>query len=51
MRTRASGAAPSLASGTKVCPKNVDPAGAIQLYKMASATDYLKSVLLPWGTK
>ena len=36
---------------TKVCPKNVDPAGAIQLYKMASATDYLKSVLLPWGTK
>ena len=36
---------------TKVCPKNVDPAGAIQLYKMASATEYLKSVLLPWGTK
>ncbi|MCY4601747.1 MAG: succinate dehydrogenase/fumarate reductase iron-sulfur subunit [Acidobacteria bacterium] len=36
---------------TKVCPKNVDPAGAIQLYKMTSATDYLKSVLLPWGTK
>ena len=36
---------------TKVCPKNVDPAGAIQLYKMASATDWLKSVLLPWGTK
>ena len=36
---------------TKVCPKNVDPAGAIQLYKMASATDYLKSLLLPWGTK
>ena len=23
---------------TKVCPKNVDPAGAIQLYKMGSAT-------------
>ena len=36
---------------TKVCPKNVDPAGAIQLYKMDSATDYLKSMLLPWGTK
>ncbi|MCE2543130.1 MAG: succinate dehydrogenase iron-sulfur subunit [Acidobacteria bacterium] len=36
---------------TKVCPKNVDPAGAIQLYKMASATDYLKSLLLPWGSK
>ena len=36
---------------TKVCPKNVDPAGAIQLYKMASATDWFKSVLLPWGSK
>ena len=36
---------------TKVCPKNVDPAGAIQLYKVASATDWFKSVLLPWGTK
>ena len=36
---------------TKVCPKNVDPAGAIQLYKMTSATDWLKSVLLPWGSK
>ena len=36
---------------TNVCPKNVDPAGAIQLYKMASATDWFKSVLLPWGSK
>ena len=36
---------------TKVCPKNVDPAGAIQLYKMASATDWLKSFLLPWGAR
>ena len=36
---------------TKVCPKNVDPAKAIQLYKVASATDWFKSVLLPWGTK
>ena len=36
---------------TKVCPKNVDPAGAIQLYKMASATDWFKSMLLPWGSK
>ena len=34
-----------------VCPKNVDPAAAIQLYKMASATDWFKSVLLPWGSK
>ena len=36
---------------TNVCPKNVDPAGAIQLYKMASATDWFKSVLLQWGSK
>ena len=36
---------------TTVCPKNVDPAGAIQLYKMASATDWFKSMLLPWGSK
>ena len=36
---------------TSVCPKNVDPAGAIQLYKAASATDWFKSVLLPWGSK
>ena len=36
---------------TNVCPKNVDPAGAIQLYKMASATDWFKSVLLPRGSK
>ena len=36
---------------TKVCPKNVDPAGAIQLYKVASATNWFKSILLPWGSK
>ena len=36
---------------TKVCPKNVDPAGAIQLYKAASATNWFKSMLLPWGSK
>ena len=36
---------------TKVCPKNVDPAGAIQLYKLATATDWFKSMLLPWGSK
>ena len=36
---------------TKVCPKNVDPAGAIQLYKVASATNWFKSMLLPWGSK
>jgi len=36
---------------TKVCPKNVDPAGAIQQYKLASATDWFKSLLLPRGAR
>ncbi len=36
---------------TEVCPKGVDPAGAIQRYKLTGATDWLKSVLLPWGSK
>ena len=36
---------------TKVCPKHVDPAGAIQQYKLTSALDSIKSLLLPWGTK
>ncbi len=36
---------------TKVCPKNVDPAGAIQQYKLTAATHWLKSLLLPWGTR
>jgi len=35
---------------SKVCPKNVDPAGAIQQYKLAAATDWLKA-LLPWSGK
>ncbi|HWT82436.1 MAG TPA: succinate dehydrogenase/fumarate reductase iron-sulfur subunit [Candidatus Methylomirabilis sp.] len=34
---------------TKVCPKNVDPAGAIQQYKLTAATHWFKTVLLPWG--
>lgn len=34
---------------TRVCPKNVDPAGAIQRVKLASALDWWKSYLLPWG--
>jgi fumarate reductase iron-sulfur subunit len=34
---------------TKVCPKNVDPAGAIQQYKLTAAAHWFKSVLLPWG--
>lgn len=36
---------------TKVCPKNVDPAGAIQQYKLTAAVDWMKSHLLPWGNK
>ncbi len=36
---------------TEVCPKGVDPAGAIQRYKLTGATDWLKSVLLPWASK
>jgi len=35
---------------SKVCPKNVDPAGAIQQYKLAAATHWLKA-LLPWSGK
>jgi len=33
---------------SQVCPKDVDPAGAIQQYKLASTTHWLKT-LLPWG--
>src|SRR6266403_1041042 len=36
---------------TKVCPKNVDPAGAIQQYKLTAALDWVRSVLMPWGGK
>jgi fumarate reductase iron-sulfur subunit len=36
---------------TKACPKGVDPAGAIQQYKLAGAANWFKSLLLPWGTK
>ncbi len=36
---------------TKVCPKHVDPAGAIQRYKLTAATEWLKSFLLPWSSK
>ena len=36
---------------SKVCPKNVDPAGAIQQYKLTAATHWLKGLLLPWGTR
>ena len=36
---------------TKVCPKHVDPAGAIQQYKLAAALDSIKALLLPWGSR
>jgi fumarate reductase iron-sulfur subunit len=32
---------------TKACPKGVDPAGAIQRYKVTAATEAAKSLLLP----
>lgn len=34
-----------------VCPKAVDPAGAIQQAKVAGALDWYRSVLLPWGKR
>lgn len=32
-----------------VCPKAVDPAGAIQRYKASAALSWWKSLLFPWG--
>ncbi len=32
-----------------VCPKKVDPAGAIQRYKVQATMEWIKSVLMPWG--
>ena len=34
-----------------VCPKDVDPAAAIQQAKVSSTIDYFKDVLIPWGKK
>jgi fumarate reductase iron-sulfur subunit len=34
---------------TKVCPKNVDPAGAIQRYKLSAAVESLKAFFMPRG--
>ncbi len=34
-----------------VCPKDVDPAGAIQRAKLSSTTDYFKDLLMPWGKR
>jgi len=36
---------------TKVCPKDVDPAGAIQRYKVQSTNNWWKSMLMPWGNR
>ena len=36
---------------TKVCPKHVDPAGAIQQYKLAAALEGMKQFLMPWGQR
>ena len=36
---------------TEVCPKNVDPAGAIQQAKVASTKAWYRRVLLPWGKR
>jgi succinate dehydrogenase iron-sulfur subunit len=36
---------------TKVCPKHVDPAGAIQQYKLKAALEWLKGVVMPWGAR
>ncbi|MDP6792648.1 MAG: succinate dehydrogenase/fumarate reductase iron-sulfur subunit [Anaerolineales bacterium] len=34
---------------TTVCPQNVDPAGAIQQAKLATAMEWAKGILMPWG--
>ncbi len=36
---------------TQVCPKHVDPAGAIQQYKLTAAMEWMKSFVLPRGAK
>ncbi len=36
---------------TVVCPVDVDPAGAIQQAKLATAVDWLRNVLMPWGKR
>jgi fumarate reductase iron-sulfur subunit len=35
---------------SEACPKNVDPAGAIQQYKLTSAVHWLRTIL-PWGER
>jgi fumarate reductase iron-sulfur subunit len=36
---------------TTVCPKNVDPAGAIQQEKILIVNDWYYKVLVPWGKR
>ena len=36
---------------TRVCPKGVDPAGAIQRYKLTAALQSLKAFVLPRGSR
>ena len=36
---------------TKVCPKHVDPAGAIQRYKLTAAKQWFLSWFLPRGAR
>jgi fumarate reductase iron-sulfur subunit len=36
---------------TSVCPKHVDPAGAIQQYKLTSALDAVASLVMPWRAR
>lgn len=41
----------SVGECTSVCPKGVDPAGAIQRYKLTAATESLKTLLWPRGAR
>jgi fumarate reductase iron-sulfur subunit len=36
---------------SEVCPKDVNPAAAIQQAKVSGAIDLVKSVLMPWGSR
>jgi len=36
---------------TRVCPKNVDPAGAIQRYKLTAALETVKAFVMPWSSR
>ena len=36
---------------SEVCPKHVDPAGALQQVKVASTIDWYKEHLMPWVKK